>query len=280
MKICFSTSSYQIDELKNDYNAISKDLPCNVEPIFDVNVESAHPNDIAVTLYSTEQIKLGYPIIEVNPQYFVDFSEGNRRLILLHEIIHACQRTNELSELNRKYMIDLRNRLNQLVTDYVTKHNEDECFQAFRATVYAIGMFSTWIFEIWAELFLKERYPHYFDDKMKVTFDTIDSQYKKGAYEWCGIWAKIPVFIEMIRANYLKKITEGKPVSASHEGLYQKWRERLGECVDQEEYNELMGRVESLTDISAYERSNTKILENAYDPAIDMMISSFNFLFQ
>lgn len=88
-----------MNDLADDLKALSNNLPCEFTSIFEANTKSIEPENIATAYYSTEQIALGYPIIEINPQYFLDFSISERRLILLHEIIHACQRTNELHDL-------------------------------------------------------------------------------------------------------------------------------------------------------------------------------------
>jgi len=72
MKIKFSTSSYLINDLKNDLIQLDKDfgLPCKFESSFCANTESRLPGEIAVAFYGPKEINQGYPEIEINPQYF------------------------------------------------------------------------------------------------------------------------------------------------------------------------------------------------------------------
>jgi len=286
MKVCFSIPSYCIKDLpnvdvleilKNDYALLKKiSLPCDVEECFEITDHARYKIGIAVTFYTKSDIQKGYPNIEINIQYFARSAE-ERRLILLHEIIHACQRVNELSEINKKYLIDRDTELNDLIPRYAgIKGKNDLEIYLFKTKIGAITMFATWIFEIWDEMYLKEKYPDLLEPKMKATYDMISHYYKQNVYSFLEGWAKYAILAEVVRSCYLMKITSGKSVSTNFEDLLIKWSTELKNHAENDEYDKLMNLVESLTDLNAYRKSDVKILEIAYDKVLKMMRDSLD----
>ena len=55
-------------------------------------------------------------MVEINTQYFKEKRE-KRILVLLHEIIHCCQRVNELKTINDKYMVNLAAKLTSIIIE-------------------------------------------------------------------------------------------------------------------------------------------------------------------
>lgn len=273
MKVLF-TSTIKIDDLWENYNQLSMKLPCTIEPIFDINPSPRNTQDVAVAFYNESDIKNGYPTIEVNSEYF-SLSILDRKLILFHEIIHACQRANDLASLNKKYFVDELKKWQNLETKYGEQVGRDSMeFALFQKKLYAINMFATWIFEIWDEMYLQKNHAEFFEYKMKITYNKLKTYYKPDVYSFLENWAKYAIFIEIIRSRYSMKMTSGTQISADYEDLYNKWLCELKRNTDNKEFEKFMNLVEPLTNITAYEKSDTKILEVVYDPMIDTMIQS------
>ena len=272
MKICFSTPAYCIDSLRKDFDELKKEftLPCKIEEFYAANTKSRLPQEIAVAFYGEKEIKQSYPEIEINPQYFKEDSVA-RHLILLHEMIHCFQRVQELSKINKKYFVDGTQKFNDKIDEYISKHGKDHNLDKFRIMAYNIGMFSTWIFEIWDELYLKKKYPAYYEKKLKLTFQRINSQYSETEYNEFGILAKYPIFIQLSRAYHLKKISKGTKVSENFCELYDKWKNRLSKVTNSQEYGKLMSYIDLLANFDGFENSDTSNLEKVYDEVIELM---------
>src|SRR5437660_5621549 len=100
MKVCFSADQVYLNSLKTDVTTLKKmlKLPCEFEDVYN-SITSLRRNALAATYYGKNEIAQQCPVIEFSMQYFT-YNDSKRRIVLLHEMIHACQRFNDLSELN------------------------------------------------------------------------------------------------------------------------------------------------------------------------------------
>src|SRR6185437_6003184 len=256
MKIWFSAPIDCLDILKEDFKELKKyDLPCNIEEIFFSYDNPRCPACIAVTFYTKEDLEKGYPNVETNTKYF-QMDSYERKLILLHEIIHTCQRVNDLNKINEKYFVRGINELEQIENLYIkTTGTSDPWIQTLNMRTKTIDMFASWIFEIWAEMYFKKQYPTHFQKIMEITYNIINSQYKRYAYPSDDDWSKFLVFAQLVRAYYMMKITQGWIVSSKYEELFENWRVELSECTKNGEYDSLMARLDLLCDISSFDKS-------------------------
>ena len=274
MNIEFQTASWEVNELKNDLQYLKNTLglPCKFQETVNPSTTPCSPTDIAITFFRKDEVKTGIPVVEVNTQYFKEKRE-KRILILLHEIIHCCQRVNELKTINEKYMINLAEKLNSIINEYPKDHKQDKKFGIFRASLMAVGLFSSWIFEIWDEMYLKINYSKVLEKKLELTFEKINQEISVDTFQDYGCWAKYPVFINLVRAHYLEKISEGHNISIKFKDLCRRWENKLKCITDESEFKELMNHLEALTRIKDYNNSDTSTLEKSYDRLIDQMIT-------
>lgn len=160
------------------------------------------------------------------------------------------------------------------MTNYKKLGCSETNFPIFRGLVKAIGLFSTWPFEIWDELLFREKYLQFFEDRLTTLYKILQKQYDESPYKSYGEMAKIPAFIELIRASYLQKITVDFKISMKYDDLSKKWIQRLMNCTYGKEFADLMARVDSLTNLTAYDKKDVSILEKPFDDAIEMMLKS------
>ena len=273
MKIEFQTASWEIQTLTDDLEYLKNTLglPCNFDKIINASKQPRRPDDVAIVFFTSKEVKTGIPIVEINTQYY-EYDREDRILILLHEIIHCCQRVNELKSINDKYLVQLTNSLNSQIDKILKTHDKDNKFYVFQSSLINVGMFASWIFEIWDEIHLKENYSKVFERKLELTFERIDQKIDMDTLKSYGNWAKYPVFISLVRAFYLKKITKDFDISKKYDELYERWKEKLQSITNQNEYDELMNHLDNLTNIDAYYNSDTDTMEESYDKLITKMI--------
>jgi len=170
-------------------------------------------------------------------------------------------------------MINLAEQLNSIPQDYKKNHSQDEKFYTLLNSTRAIALFSSWIFEIWDEMYLKINHPDKFETKLEGTFEKIDQKINADTFKDFGDWEKYPVFINLVRAYYLEKITAGHNISKKFQDLCKRWKNKLKQVTDTNEYNELMKNLESLTRIEDYANSDTSAMEKSLDKLIEQMIN-------
>ncbi|MCY4492192.1 MAG: hypothetical protein OXC46_12140 [Thaumarchaeota archaeon] len=274
MNIKFQTAGWDVQTLEDDLKSLKTTLgfPCEFSYIVNPCSVSRSPDDIAIAFYAKNEIKTGIPLVEMNSEYFEIEDMQKRILILLHEIIHCCQRVNELEKINIKYMVDLVEQIIAIEKQYLESHYNDAQFYRLNSSLNVIGLFSSWIFEIWDEMYLKTNYSDIFEVKLEITFERI-GEISDSAYDNYGKWSKYAVFTDLVRACYLKKIAEGLQVSEKFEKLFCKLELKLEKITTAHEFNDLMSNLKCLTHIEGYANSDTSILEASYDKLIEQMIN-------
>lgn len=273
MKIQFS-SWKKIEVLQNDVKELKKEWepPCEFEPIFE---KIDFPKNISEFAYCSIELEKekGHAVIVAAPMYFDIRNAKLRKLILLHELIHACQRKNDLHEFNKKFLT----RMDRLDTIIENEYKEFKDNFEFNEKIRDIKQFSTWIFEIWDELFLKHNYPSDEEEKHGITLGVIRRDCKEDAFKTLGKWRKYSVFKHMVRASYLKKITSGREISSEYEKLELCWKEILEKCSTKNELEELLQKLNDLTFVNEFNENGLSKLENAYDEMIEEMISNLKY---
>lgn len=274
MKIEFQTATWEVQTLEDDLNYLRDTLgfPCEFKNEVKPEKNPRCPNDVAIAFFGPKEVITGIPIIEINTQYF-EKNRDDRILILLHEIIHCCQRVNELKFINDKYMVQLTIQINTLIDEVLKNRSWDVKFNVYRSSLITVGLFASWIFEIWDEMHLRKNYSHVFEKKLELTFERIDQKIDADTFKDYEDWAKYCVFLNLVRAFYLKKITQDYAISVKYGDLYERWNKKLRSITNQNEYDELMNHLDSLTNIEGYGDSDTSIMEKSYDELIVKMIN-------
>ena len=272
MKIEFQTATWEVQNLEGDLQRLKDTLgfPCEFSSTVVASKEPRSSNDVAIAFYGKNEINAGVHLIEINTKYF-KHKQDDRILILLHEIIHCCQRTGALQKVNDKY-IKLGKRIDDLVGEYIKNHGRDKQFSIFWNSLYAIGLFYSWIFEIWDEMLLKTKYKSVLEKKLSLTFCIINKKIDKNTYRDYGCWAKYRIFIYIVRACYLQKISKNLGISEQFEDLKQRYIATLKQITNDAEFTQLMDQLDSLTSIDDFFNSDTSNLEKSYDVLIETMI--------
>ncbi len=275
MKIDFQTPTWEVQTIEDDLEYLKNSLgyPCEFQSTVNPCKEPRCPNDVAIAFYGSKEMKTGIPVVEINSLYF-EKDQDDRILILLHELIHCCQRINELKSINNKYMIQLSTQINLLIDDVLKIRGHDIKFNVYRSSLLAVSLFSSWIFEIWDEILLLKKYPTVFERKLELTFERIDQKIDSNTFKDYGDWAQYSVFINLVRALYLKKITKNHKISKKYEDLYEKWKQKLESITTKNEFDELMTHLDSLTYVEGFEKSDTSTLEKSYDLLIKQMVNA------
>ncbi len=266
MKILFITSKEHIQQLKQDFEDVKNDygLPCEIDPDFIETKTFRQTDSPGVAYYEDFQIQSGIPEIEIPPRYF-QLSE--QKFTLLHEMIHACQRPGSLKNLNKDYLVNLIHRLEKIQN---AMSDEDAELFSIDPKLQMIYMYSTWIFEIWDEMYLKTQYPAIYEKKLDQTHDLISGLLNADLGHF-GNWKKYIFLFEFVRVKYLQKITSGTNVESKFKKLCDEWERYLKNYVDEKEFQRLMSKVDELTNISAYYSEDTDSLKQVYEEMIQEM---------
>ncbi len=227
MKICFSSNQNYLKPLQNDVLELkqSLELPCEIDDIYRP-LSKLRENGLASTFYGTEEITQKYPVIEFSSQYF-ECNDSRRKIVLLHEIIHAYQRLGSLSELNSKFLVDALRQYKPEIKEEL-KLKIDTKYKKFQIKKDPMIFASTLIFEIWEDIFMLENYPDLFEEAMNFVYETISKDLiHKNPFQEYGDDAKYYLFLCMVRASYLSKISKNTSSSRKFELLYEKWKDEL-----------------------------------------------------
>lgn len=255
MSIAFASYPFQLDKLKTDFNLLknSEKLPCKFEPYYSPAQKLYYKENIATTTYGKE---LGGdllpPYIEFS-KYF-NYSDSERKIILLHEIIHACQRKNDLFGVNDK----TRNILHTFHSEITEKWkqakqisaNPDETpFEILEQKRAVISSIFEIPFELCDDVFFKTNYSHMFEQNMNINYNNI-SGYVDKFTSFSKIYQKYYyVYREMLRTKYLYTLNIGFPLEEKFKELFEKWNKLYLEYFTSDERSQLDLFIESLTNL-------------------------------
>jgi hypothetical protein len=258
-----------IEGLRSDLeNLRSKvSLPIDTNIIFEA--KQGITEEIAETFCDPQ----GQTRIELGERYFAEHEE-NRLLIMLHEFIHVRHLTNSLSRWHHeriKYVTPLEQMFQEIWQSAPKEQlSRLDFWKQFLPHVFKH------LYEIWAELCLKEKYPEMFPKRMELEhrnlrniFDAQRGKYPNGY----GPNAKYPIFVEMLRAAYFLKIVAEKTIIQKQFKLIHKgWTDELRKVVGEDEMKEFKNLEDALTDISVY--PDPTILEERYFAFANNMVKN------
>lgn len=243
------TFQNRIEDLKCDFENLRTEisLPCEIQPQYSSLYET-FTHTTAITYYRRSEIESKCPKILFNESYFdEDYSE--RKFTLLHELIHACQRSSNLSDWNFLWLntwdyMESKKLQYEVLSDFKNADN-------IEYNKILIHQLFAYVFEIWDELFVKTTYPNLFEGRMNQLYDFIiqtnyldsfDTHPKKK--EW--------IFMHLIRSYYLKRISEKTKAYANFDLFHNSWNSKFETVVNRDEKTEWYEWLEKLTDFSKY----------------------------
>jgi len=251
-----------IDDLKQDYNNLKNEREklCQLEESFFETDDIAENIRYAVTRYGKGEMEGGYVKIEVADKYFEQTIEI-RKIMLLHELIHACQRPNELLNLGKKCREILAKFYGLMTRYYLQQNYEQARLQEISGNLNLIrDRFLILPFEMWNDIFFRDTFPDLFPYNISRIYENISSGIDKLDLKNAE---KYPVFAELLRATYLTKITDGMDISSKFYDLSNFWKGKLNDIVENEERHFFDSSLNSLSDISYY--PDPTMLEKKYE---------------
>ena len=266
MDIELRCSDAFIKELKSDFeNLQSKiSIPINARPVLG-DVKKQEPSVPAATFSNFPE----QTWCEFNEKYFAECEE-DRLLILLHELIHAKHLASLLSQWHRTkrdYVINLHQKVQRnLQSAPLEQLNRLNFWSKFLPFVF------NWLYEIWAELYMREEYPEIFPKRMELEYRNVERQFSDNKQRYRGAYAKYQIFWEMLRPAYFLKIAkEESEIGQRFTLILEQWKEKLRVVVRVHEMEEFERRADDLTDSSAY--PDPSELEKNYLSFADSMIA-------
>lgn len=251
MELRIYTFPEYLEILKKDYDDLKKEREklCKLEESFLKTDQISNEVQYAITHYGKEEMENHYVRIEVTRQYY-EKTDAVRKIMLLHELIHACQRSNELLNWNKKIRGILAIFYGKITRYYLTDDYEkiklEEMWKNFN---WIKSWFFTLPFEIWDDIFFRDTFPELFSLDVEIIHQNIsegvDTMDLKNA-------VKYPVFVQLVRSTYLEKITKGADIATKFSKLSGFWRSKLNDIIKEDEQDFFDSSLESLSNISNY----------------------------
>lgn len=267
-QIVFSTFKNFMQILESDFNQLKDAVtfPYDFEPNFQVVEKLINPDILAQTTYGK---KLGDdllpPYIEFSNQYF-GYKDNDRPVILLHEIIHAYQRQDVLFDYNQNLMEILKKfdiiiaQKREAEKSKDPQHPDEKEVTVLDLKFKSIKYLFDIPFEIWDDLYFKEKYEKMYEQNMALNFNNV-SGYIPQIQKFEKITKKYWTFKELLRTKYLSEINS----NLLHENfvkLNQQWIQEF-QKLPTDEKAKLEELIEPLTDFKNY--PNPSNLTNSYE---------------
>lgn len=248
-KFKFVTNS-EVKTLKNDFYELKKwiSLPCKFSPVF-IKAKLTEDTEVAATYF--DPAYLDETVIEVAKTYF-SFKDRDRRMILLHEMVHACHDKGQLFELHNELILYKYNELKDQAAKYKKTHGKDKTYWLMNKRLQIAKRLVSLPFEMWNHLFIKENYPLLFPIMMNLVWTMAKDEYEKEIVQNFGNLKKFLILSHMIRLLYLKKMSKKYSAETKFERLYSMCKNRLESSTDSSEIKSLIQKADELSDIEEY----------------------------
>ena len=246
MKIIFQ--SQKNDVLKEDFSSLQSivDLPCSFSHLYE-KLDDDESNLLAVTIHGKTQEEKNATDIKFYELYFKLNSE-ERKIILLHELIHACQRNDILKSCNTQVNI-LVNQYRLLQKYLYAIGVKGDSFVKVKfnfSNIYKLLSFG--IFELWDDLCFKEKYHDFFESNMNLVYSQISRNVDELDFTGANKYA---VFFELLRADHYAKISQNLDIHKKFIKHFEFFKSEFSKLVDDNEFqyfNERLSELNSNTD--------------------------------
>lgn len=245
----FITES-NFETLRRDFYELKKwiSLPCEFSPLF-IRAKPTKETEVAATYY--DPAYLDYTRIEVAKPYFY-FKPRDRRMILLHEMVHACHDKGPLFELHNELILYKYNELKEQLEKHLKKNGKDKTYRTMKKKLFITRRLVSLPFEMWNHLFIREKYPILFPIAMNLVWTMVKHEYDNEVNSKFGTMKKFLILSHMIRLSYLKEMSKEYSVCKKFARLYRTCENRLSNLADYEETQELIQKSSELSNIKEY----------------------------
>ena len=248
-----------LDILRSDFKQLGEELPCDSTIQFREVSELNNPDQIAVTTYGNELTGIVLPpYIEFSTYFQLDVLE--RKIIFLHELIHACQRKNDLLGINQKTREILKTYVDFIITEWKkakeqTATPNTEPFEILDQKKDSIRSLFEIPFELADDVFFKQKYPHLFEKNMTMNYNNIFG-YNTKLSLFSKIFQKYHlIFKELLRTGYLSELNNGTELGENFQKLHDNWNSLYEKQFTESERSTLDLLIEPFTDLNNYQPS-------------------------
>lgn len=251
------------DVLKADFISLESNiiLPCSFSHSYQ-ELDDDNSNLLAATIHGKTQEEKKATDIKFFEQYF-QLSSDERQIILLHELIHACQRSNSLKDWNTK-VNTLVNKYNSLRNYLYSLGVMGNLFVKVKFNLSTIIKFLAFgIFELWNDLLFKQKYPDFFESNMNLVHSQISFKVEQLDFTKANKYA---IFFELLRADHYTKMSQGLVINKKFYELFEFYIEKLSKIVDTTELLNFKDRLSELNNSEHY--PNSKKLSEKYEEYI------------
>lgn len=240
--------------LESDFAKLNEELPCDSNLDFREVSTLNNPDQIAVTTYGEELTGIVLPPYIEFSTYF-QLEDLDRKIIFLHEIIHACQRQNDLLGINQKTREILKTYVEYIVTEWKKAKEKTPNpitipFEILDQKKDSIRSLFEIPFELSDDVFFKEKYPHLFEKNMTMNYNNI-SGYSTKLNSFSTIFQKYHlIYKELLRTGYLSQLNIDTELGKNFKKLYDNWHLLYEKQFTQSERSTLDLLIEPLTDLN------------------------------
>lgn len=264
LRVLLISSPDNLNILRSDFQNLSNTvntLPCNIQADFQ-NRLVLRAQHTAATYFGHERVHDFSAVCEF-PQNYFDDPEQTRLLILLHELIHACQRQTVLRRWDERTMNKLKEYrvLSDVGLQIAPPQQRPQLQRNATAQINLFHEYFEIIFEAWNHLFMKENYPELFEQQMTIVHKRKSSAIEKGYYDDWGEGHMFHAHVKLLEATFFSKITEGFSINNKFQELVQIWRDKLRKICDMKQFQKLNSVVDAMTRTNEYDNSETLELQ-------------------
>ena len=189
LSVIIRTRANFTEQIQEDFKNLQSTiqfLPGNLDVIFE-SVMEMRAQDTPTTYFGME-VKQGLPAICEFPDIHFDEPENLRKIIFLHELIHAHQRQTVLRNWSIKTMEKSReyDLLGQMGLQMAVPYIQESLKQNHSALIKLIHEFYKIIFEAWDHLEMQNDFPQFFEEELVNVHSRISNGTKNGIYDNWG----------------------------------------------------------------------------------------------
>lgn len=254
-----------LGQIKTDLSQLCSqinELPCNLTVDFESQF-ILRVQHTPATFFGAERINGFVPVCEFPDRHFSE-SNNLRLIILLHELIHACQRQTVLLHWDKCTREKLREYVvfGQVAAQMCAPNKRTEIIRNSNAMKCLIEEFYKIIFEAWNHLLMREQFPEFFEQEMFNVHERIAHGTNDGTFDDWNEDFMFHMFAKLLEATFFAKIAENFQISQDYVNLGRFWRDKLRKVCTPKQFNVLINTVDTMTRTNEFPNSNT--LEKQY----------------
>lgn len=236
-------------------------LPCGITADFQ-NRLVLRAQDTPTTFHGRERTH-NFPAVCEFPDIHFQETEQLRLIILLHELIHACQRQTILRRWDDQTMNTLREfRALANAAILMVRPATDQELREIDAEIQLFHTYFQIIFEVWNHLSMKKDYPSLFEQEMKNIHQRKSAEIDGSHFDNSNDGFMFHMHANLLEMTFFAKVTENLPISNDFQKLAEFWRDKLQSVCESGQFQKLNSVVDAMTRTSEFPNSQT--LEEQY----------------